>query len=356
MKIFNEPGINISDFLSLHQQVILFGASLSGEQALSILRKMNIKVLFFCDNDINKHGTSIGGIQVCPPSRLFDYKQETVLISSDYSGEIALQLKSMGIANFNYFGFCFDFDRWQGHFDPQRLEASRTRIEIAHNLFEDAASRDLFEALIEYRYTLGSSGGSWSSFEEYFHPKVKPMLDDVIIDGGAWTGDTAEIFCRELGGRCQIYSFEPDDQSFRKLQGNVIAANLGESVHPIKSGLWAESTVLKFNSTAENSMQYQIDENGATEVKVTSIDEFATEKNIIVDLIKMDIEGSEIKALQGSRETICKFRPRLQICAYHQFDDLWGIPILIKEMFPGYRLYLGHHSQNFDGTIVYAHS
>jgi len=356
MKIFSETGINITNFLSEHKQVILFGASLSGTNALKVLKGKGIDVLFFCDNDTKKHGASIEGIKIYHPSQLLKHKQETVLISSDYFGEIALQLKGMGIPNFYYFGFCFDFDRWQGHFDSQRLKASQGRIDMAHNLLDDEGSRELFETLVRFRYTFGFTGVKRSPFKQYLHPKVKPTPGDTIIDGGAWTGNTAEAFCRELSGRCQIYSFEPDGENFRKLQQNVVTCNLGASVNPVKAGLWAKSTVLKFNSTAENSMQYQIDENGSIEVQVTSVDEFVAERKIKIDLIKMDIEGSEVEALLGSQETIRNFRPRLQICSYHQFDDLWEIPILIKELYPEYSLFLGHHSQNLFETIVYAHS
>ena len=103
-------------------------------------------------------------------------------------------------------------------------------------------------------------------------------------------------------------------------------------------------------------MQHQVSETGDIQIQVTSIDEFSSEKNIKIDLIKMDIEGSEIEALLGARQTIRKFKPRLQICSYHKFDDLWEIPILIKKLSPDYLLYLGHHTQNIFETIVYAKS
>lgn len=354
MNLFSGTGTNIASFLSRQQSVVLFGAGLAGINALSVLKNKNINVSFFCDNDKNKQGTVIDGVKIFSPSYLLDKKKETVLISSDYCGEIAAQLRELGVESFYYFGFCFDYDRWNGHFDSQRIEAASSRINIAHSLFSDETSRNLFASLIEFRYTLGSSGGSWSPFEEYFHPLVKPSQGDTIIDGGAWTGDTAEVFSRTLNGNCHIYSFEPDEESYHKLTENVASRHLSASVFPVKSGLWSQATTLKFESSRDNSMQHQVSEDGDCQIEVTSIDKFSSENGLKIDLIKMDIEGSEVEALNGARETIYKFRPLLQICSYHKFDDLWEIPILIKKILPDYRLYLGHHSQNIFDTIVYA--
>lgn len=38
--------------------------------------------------------------------------------------------------------------------------------------------------------------------------------------------------------------------------------------------------------------------------------------------IKMDIEGSEMAALMGAKETIKRHKPYLAICVYHRKNDL----------------------------------
>jgi FkbM family methyltransferase len=64
-----------------------------------------------------------------------------------------------------------------------------------------------------------------------------------------------------------------------------------------------------------------------------------------VDLVKMDIEGAEIEALEGMRETLARFRPALLIQAYHHRGGirtyerceifLWELGYRCHEVVPG---------------------
>ena len=54
-------------------------------------------------------------------------------------------------------------------------------------------------------------------------------------------------------------------------------------------------------------------------------------------LIKMDIEGSEIEALNGCQKMIASVKPDLAVSVYHAPDHLWKIPLLINKLNPGYR-------------------
>jgi hypothetical protein len=70
--------------------------------------------------------------------------------------------------------------------------------------------------------------------------------------------------------------------------------------------------------------------------------------------IKMDIEGAEMDALRGARETIQKHKPILSICVYHRQDDLWRVPLLIESMAEGYRFYLRPHDVDGWQLVCYA--
>lgn len=73
-----------------------------------------------------------------------------------------------------------------------------------------------------------------------------------------------------------------------------------------------------------------------------------------ITLIKMDIEGYEWGALHGGRMSIQKWNPKMAICLYHCLEDLWRIPIYIKQLNPEYKLYLRHHSPVVWDSVLYA--
>ena len=90
-------------------------------------------------------------------------------------------------------------------------------------------------------------------------------------------------------------------------------------------------------------------------VSTTSIDETVDKAGIHkVDFIKMDIEGAELSALMGAKNTIKKFKPNLAICVYHKKDDLIEIPKYIKSINPGYDLYFNYYTDIGWEAVIYA--
>ncbi|MBR2850129.1 MAG: FkbM family methyltransferase [Clostridia bacterium] len=59
-----------------------------------------------------------------------------------------------------------------------------------------------------------------------------------------------------------------------------------------------------------------------------------------VDYIKFDVEGAEKEAIEGTKETICKYKPALAVSVYHRSEDIFALALQIKELCPEYKLYL----------------
>lgn len=73
-----------------------------------------------------------------------------------------------------------------------------------------------------------------------------------------------------------------------------------------------------------------------------------------ITFIKMDIEGSELEALKGAKETIKQFKPKLAICVYHKKEDLLEIPQYILSLNPGYKLFLRNAASIPTDVVLYA--
>ncbi|MBI3695811.1 MAG: FkbM family methyltransferase, partial [Acidobacteria bacterium] len=73
---------------------------------------------------------------------------------------------------------------------------------------------------------------------------------------------------------------------------------------------------------------------------VVTLDEIVEELHLDrVDFIKMDIEGSERRALEGARQTLARFRPRMAISSYHLHDDPDAIPAVVRTAQPAYQIH-----------------
>ena len=89
------------------------------------------------------------------------------------------------------------------------------------------------------------------------------------------------------------------------------------------------------------------------ECRLVSLDGLLRGKEVTV--LKMDIEGAEIKGLQGAKEIIGKQKPKLAICLYHRPEDLWEVPCMIHAINPEYQMIIKHHcGYNYTDTVLYA--
>ena len=73
-----------------------------------------------------------------------------------------------------------------------------------------------------------------------------------------------------------------------------------------------------------------------------------------IDFLKMDIEGSELGALQGGEKALRRWRPKLAISLYHRPEDLFSIPLWLSALDCGYRFFLDHYSIHHEETVLYA--
>jgi FkbM family methyltransferase len=187
-------------------------------------------------------------------------------------------------------------------------------------------------------------------------PAIKAMPGDYVIDaGGAW-GDTALYFAETVGEQGKVYTFEFEPDNVDVLQRNLaMNPKLSQRVEIISKALWntsGEEIEFSLNGPATS---LQNNGQGSARILTLSIDDFVKEKNLPrVDFIKMDIEGSELKALQGAERTLREFRPALAISIYHRDEDFITIPGYLHNLNLGYKFYLDHFTIYRGETILFA--
>ena len=335
------------------EPIILFGAGNYGKEILNTLRnvKLDNKVAAFCDNDRNKQNQIIGGKRILSYDEVKTlYPKREIWICSTYSKIISEQLMNEGEENIK---ICIlPMGIRQRHEDWERLgEKANQEIEKVFGYLEDEKSKRVLKGCLELLHKediFSLLVESSIPNPQYFDSEVWKLREgEIFLDVGSFNGDTIEQFI-ELTNRKykKIIGFEANKKTFEYLTEKVKQYS---NVEILNIGAWNKKDVLRFCDAGDGS---SITECGTEEVNVEKIDDVLNGE--MVSFIKMDIEGAEKRALLGARETIKKYKPRLAISIYHKVQDLYELPILIKEMVPEYKFRIRHYTHGWQDTVLYA--
>ena len=178
-----------------------------------------------------------------------------------------------------------------------------------------------------------------------------PGPGDVVLDVGAFLGDSAVAFSRLVGDAGRVYSIEALRDQFEALKSNLTRFGCA-NVTPCFNAAWNRNEELHI---AANRGSSSIG-GGDNPVPGVRLDDFVAERGIErVDFIKMDIEGAEQEAIEGGAETIRRFRPKLALSAYHKPEDVHLLMTLVSALHPGYRFYMRHYDpKGMNDTVLYA--
>lgn len=190
---------------------------------------------------------------------------------------------------------------------------------------------------------------TWIREQYSLSGKCEPLDGDTVVSAGAYYGETSIWFAHKVGKAGRVHVFEPVKKFRDKLQHNLRRNKLLDIVKIEANGLWHENTTIPFNPSFCGKQK----DNG--DIHVVTLDWFVESNHMErIDFIKMDIEGAELKAIQGAKNTIIKYKPKLAICVYHSADDLYTISTYIKALVPHYKLYLSHKNQWWAETVLFA--
>ena len=166
----------------------------------------------------------------------------------------------------------------------------------------------------------------------------------VVLDCGAHIG----LYSREAleSGAERVIAIEPSPVNLECLRRNVELMGGGNgrvTVYP--KGVWDEEKKLQFfhtptNSAGDSFVAKVEGDQVLEEIPVTTIDRIAEELKLpSVDVIKMDIKGATIRALNGAKSVVAKYHPKFAISTEEREDSAQEIIQWMKAH--GYRLRCG---------------
>ncbi|MDR2580149.1 MAG: FkbM family methyltransferase [Fibromonadaceae bacterium] len=233
---------------------------------------------------------------------------------------------------------------------------NKGRVEKVASLLSDEESKKTYLKIVERRQS--------SKYEFFGFPKCNPGnyfansffsygKNEVLIDCGAFTGDTIEEFLKLPNMEYErIIAFEPEPENYRILENKFSESKFTL----INAGAWNKEGELYFSGSGVLGIVSETPKGveGEISIKVCSIDGLHLQEK--VTFIKMDIEGSELNALIGAKETILRDKPKLAICIYHSNEDMVRIAEWIHELVPEYKLYVRYNMSPpyLSETVLYA--
>lgn len=250
--------------------------------------------------------------------------------------------------------------------DEYIFSIHREELLAAYDSISGQVSRDIYAEIAYCRCIGAFPREDLVSDNQYFSMSRfrSCSSNEVFIDVGAYVGDSIDAYIRNNAGVFKkVIAFEPDEINVNAIKHRMKRLmnewNLSESQFEIcRMGVSDVDDIMLVERKGDSnglSSRMISDITGdqmADECRVISIDSYVQDR---YDFLKADIEGYEIKMLNGARQSISKYSPKLAICIYHNPADYFQIPLLIKSIEPNYKLEVRHYSCDMLETVLYAY-
>jgi FkbM family methyltransferase len=141
-----------------------------------------------------------------------------------------------------------------------------------------------------------------SLFQASLHPGAR------VLDLGANIGVFTTIAAREIGPKGEVIAVEPDERNLRHLRANVRRLGLNnvdivvKAVADVTGTALLQQAELPSSSTLYPLLVGESQKAGVVEVPTITIDDLVAGRT--VDVIKMDVQGAELAALDGMIHTL----------------------------------------------------
>lgn len=330
---------NVWDALSETElPIILYGMGNGADMIIDKMAEIGLKPDGIFASDEFVRGHSFRGYRVMKYSEVCEkYNNFVIVMCFAVHDEATLsKVKAMSEEHTLYAPNVPIVD--DGVFTREFIIEHDEEFDRAYSLLADDFSRKSYIDILNFKvsgkvnYLFGCQKEKNEIYSEYLH------LNDseIFMDLGAYDGDTVREFLDAVSSYRKIIAVEADAKNYQKLVNNT---NETENITTYNLAAWDKKELLHFEK--KKGRNSKLSKAGTVEVQADSVDNILNGEEITV--LKMDIEGSEEKALDGARNTITAYRPKLYVCAYHRNSDMYALPLKINEIYSGYRFHFCHH-------------
>lgn len=328
--------------------IVMYGMGDGAEKIMTVMNSLGIKPAEFMASDEFVRGHSFLGYQVRRLSEIEELYKDFIIVVCFGSNIPEVMDKIVALSKrYELYAPDVPVVAEEGEipvFDQSYINANSDKLRKVRTLLADEKSKEVFDDLISYKLS-----GNTEYLKKCETPEQEALnllkigFNETYVDLGAYNGDTVARFLRLTDKSfAEIYAVEPDQRNFLKMvRSNYF---LGRGIfHPIYAAAWNDDVTLKFRKSGgrNSSVCNSYGRGPAVEVQGIKVDTMLKDK--IPTLIKIDVEGCEREALDGAAKSIAKHKPKLILSLYHRREDLFELPLKVREMNSSYRLYLRHH-------------
>lgn len=269
------------------------------------------------------------------------------------------ELRKLGVKNIiTYNDMVLDYVM-NNYRDGECFLNQKKNILKAFDYLEDEESKKIFVNIFCNRVAPQYSKYKYEelcTLPQYFPKDLFNISNnESVVDCGAYIGDTLEEFLKVSNNTYKnYYCFELDKDNYTTLLENCSKLNEDNKIECFNCGVFDENKEISYGRMSSNDSFSIYNLKETTVARVVKLDDILKNRN--VTMIKMDIEGAEMKALRGCSNIIKDQKPKMAICVYHRINDLWDIPLYLKKLNPEYKVAIRHHANYWvSETVCYCY-
>ena len=321
--------------------IFIYGMGDGAEKIMRVFQEKGIPFAGIFASDDFVRGHSFAGHKVRKLSEIEAAVDDFVIVLAFAAGYQSLVDKIVDISKRHTLlvpdvpvagGGLFTYDYCLEHADE---------IETVYNLLADDYSREVYASILNFKisgeihYLMDVTTPKSEIYRKLMH--LTP--NEIYVDLGAYNGDTILEFLDTVNHKYnKIIGLEPNIKNFRRLTRNTSDI---QRLDIYNYASWDKNETLLFSSGAGRMSTIQ---NGNSvqkvkEVQGVSVDSLFSKNDTLPTFLKMDVEGAEKNTIIGCKKIIqsgCK----LAISLYHRNEDIFALPLQIKELNPNFKLYV----------------